>query len=91
MKDCSSNSSIRKRIAAFFYENKIGLSIIILIILTLILMIPPLGILFAFVIVAFLVLFTLLKYFLILSLKKLQIHQLILVHLKECAEILLLI
>ena len=58
MKDYSSNSSIRKRIAPFFHENKIGLSIIILIILTLILMIPPLGILFAFVIVAFLVLFT---------------------------------
>jgi len=58
MKDNSSNTSTRKKIASFFHENKIGLSIIILIILAAILMIPPLGVLFAFVIVAFLVLFT---------------------------------
>jgi membrane protease YdiL (CAAX protease family) len=56
MKDYSSNNSARKKIASFFYENKIGLSVIILIILAIILIIPPLGVLFAFIIVAFLVL-----------------------------------
>jgi membrane protease YdiL (CAAX protease family) len=58
MKDYSSNNSARKKIASFFYENKIGLSIIILIILAAILIIPPIGVLFAFIMVAFLVLLT---------------------------------